>query len=103
MTYEKALASLGDPYEQRFAWLRLTSMELGAARVLMVVKPEPILATAFSFNKNNCLEQIQRISIPYDLRWESIRELVGYYDKQRTDWHSGSLDDMKHFAKGLFS
>lgn len=102
MTYEQALTTAEDPFANSYAWLRIIGMEAGNCRVLLAVDHATGNATCFSFNKHNWQEQVLRVAKPDELAWEDQGMLISEVDKQQTDWHSGSLQDMLHYAEGLF-
>lgn len=103
MTYEEAMAEPEeDPFAEIFAWLHIEQMDNEERRVALVVRPQQMSATVFSFNADNYEAETQRVSIPDDLAWDDGCILISASDKRRHDWHKGTQMQLTEWAEGLF-
>lgn len=103
MTYEQAMTvSDDDPFTECYAWLRIPGMEGDEYRVVMIVKPRNMRTTVLRFDVDNCEDEMRRAAVPGDLAWDSHTLLVSPQDKQRTDWHKGTLQQLIEWVRRLF-
>ena len=99
MTYDQVMLAEDDPFDVSYAWLHLGKMDTRYYKVFLVVDLYNRCATVFSCSPG---DYAQIINDMYSLAWDSITQLVGSDDVQRTDWERGSRDEFVLYARRLF-